>query len=661
MTRPATPPHRRKPGPGKGSKDKITVRHKPPKTASGTQPKRSRKKPAKTTRARSRQNANRGDRMLKLSQSIRAPWQRMRKLRRRPWLLIVLSMLIAIAIGFGAPQLVLSVQSWRSDLPRTDEVQQLLEQPTLHLEVTADGSTPETCVCFLPVEASDVPNHLKDALLAAEDRRFKTHRGIDLIGIMRAVRANLADTGVVQGGSTITQQLAKSLVGNDRSGSRKLRELVLAKRIEAGIDKTEILRLYLDRAFFGRGATGIEAAARAFFAKPARDLTLFEAAALVGRLPAPSGPSTAESLEDDAREVLERMIAAEVITQAEADAALAEGPQPGQLKPLSIDIRHYEAWVGRVLHRNGIRGTVQVSLAVNPRHQMAAQDVIADAIAQDQLDSTQEVALGAIAPDGRVTALVGGRAYGVSQFDRASLARRQPGSTVKPFTFLGALEQGWTPEQMIDDAPVQIDAWQPRNHDLRYMGELTLTDALKHSRNAATIRLAQDVGADKVADLFERFGLPMDRERPAFLLGAETTRLLDLANAYASLAAGGRRVASTGILGVLDPTGNVLMRAAPSPQDRIADPDAVAALTTMLHDAARGDGLAGKSGTSQKNRDAWFAGFSDEATAAVWVGRDDASPMPGTFGGGVSAQIWRNFLKTIGPPAESRAEVSQIP
>ncbi|NYS26034.1 transglycosylase domain-containing protein [Rhodobacteraceae bacterium 2376] len=640
-----TTTHRHKAGLGKAPPKANTSRNRPPSPP---------KSPCPRTRhnATSRSPDQRGHRSKTRNRpgDIRTIWQRLRKACRHPWRLLALGMLAAITLGTAGPQLILAAHGWRSDLPRSAEVQQFFEQPTLTLEIQDDGSFPQHCACFLPVDAQDVPAHLRNALLASEDRRFDTHQGIDLIGTLRALRANLAAARVVQGGSTITQQLAKSLTGNQRTRHRKIRELVLARRIEASIDKEEILRLYLDRAYFGRSATGIEAAARAFFSKPARALTLFEGAALVGRLPKPSGRSDQAALEADARRTLDRMVAAEMITRAEATAALAEGPQPGGLPPLSFNIRHYQDWVGRALHKQGLRGRFQVVLALDLRHQMAARGAIADAIAQGHLDADQEVALAAIAPDGRVTALIGGRDYRISQFDRASLARRQPGSTVKPFTFLTALEQGWSPEQFIDDAPILLDGWQPRNHDRLYMGKMTLSEALEHSRNAATVRLAKQVGISEVADLFERFGLPGTPARPAFLLGAEATGVLDVANAYAGLAADGRRIMSTGILGVLAPDGNVVLRRARQPQDQIASPHAVAALNTMLHAAAPWDGFAGKSGTSQKNRDAWFAGFSGQATAVVWVGRDDAGPMPGTFGGGISARIWRQFLEALEPP-----------
>lgn len=647
MSKAAARNHRREPGSGKKGSNSTNPR----KTAPDNDAAARRRKTRSRKQTAPRQNKTQPDRPTKRQ----APPQKRRSLKDRfqqnPWFRAASSIALAIAIGLIAPQLVLAAYGWRSDLPRTYEIHGFLRQPTLSMTVSADGSEPGDCVCFLPIVSADIPDHLREALLASEDRRFELHRGIDLIGTLRAALANLGAGRVVQGGSTVTQQLAKSLVGNQRTRDRKLRELVVARRIEAAIDKDEILRLYLDRAYFGRGATGIEAAARRFFGKQARDLTLFEAAALIGRLPAPSSDSSTAAHVDNARLVLERMVAAEMITPAQARAALSEGAQPGGLEPHSIDIRHYAAWVGRELRNAGVRGQVQVVLAVDLSHQMAAQSVVDDAITRNQLGPEQEVALAAIAPDGRVTALVGGRNYAISQFDRATQARRQPASAVKPFTFLTALEQGWSPEQLIDDAPIRINGWQPRNHDRLYMGEITLHTALQRSRNAATVRLAEKVGIDAVADTFERFGLPSDQERPAFLLGAEAIRLLDLAEVYASLAASGRRIASTGFLAILETDGNVVMRAPASSTNQIANPDTVATLNTMLDGAASGDGLAGKSGTSQRNRDAWFVGFSNQATAAVWVGRDDSGPMPGTYGGGVSARIWQAFLEAIKPPS----------
>ncbi len=531
--------------------------------------------------------------------------------------------------------------------------------------VAADGTdfASHGAVHDPPVDARRLPRELVDALLATEDRRFYSHFGVDPLGVLRAAWVNLRAGAIRQGASTLTQQLAKNLfLTPERDLERKLRELLLAFWLEASFEKDEILTIYLNRVYFGAGAYGVAAAARSWFGKPAERLGLYESAMLAGAVKAPSrynpaaNPARAAAR---ARLVLLNMVDAGLLTRERAEAAMANpvaarGPAAG-----GRGARYFADWaLDRAAGYAGpARADRTIRATLDRRLQRLAEAAVAEGLAESP--PGRQAALVAMGPDGAVRAMVGGRDYRASQFNRATQALRQPGSVFKPVVYLAALEAGWAPDDPVDDSPVSIGGWRPRNFDGRFRGPVPLRRALAESLNAATARLSEQVGRRRVLDLARRLGIvsPLS-PGPSLALGAGEATLLEMTAAYAAFANGGRPVEPRGIERVSARSGAgeaVLYRARPARRAPVAGRRSVAALDAMLREAARSGtgraagaavaGAAGKTGTSQNHRDAWFVGYAGGLVAGVWVGRDDARPMEGVTGGGVPAEIWAGFAR----------------
>ena len=508
---------------------------------------------------------------------------------------------------------------------------------------------------------SQMPAYLPNAFLAAEDRRFYSHHGLDLTGIARALRADVGARHVVQGGSTITQQVVRNIfLSPDQTLKRKVQEAILAWRIERVMSKTDILELYLNRIYFGDGAYGVDAAAKAYFGKPASRVSLAEAAVLASLPKAPSRLDPANEM-DDAIErskiILGEMRQDGWISAAAQAQAVAHPPGLAPEKPAEGDFGYVldlAASRARELAQNRAPDLV-VRLTVDPHLQSVAAQVVRDGVAEGRKLGATQAALVALAPDGAIRALVGGRDHRMSAFDRATQAMRQPGSAFKPFVYAAALEAGVRPSDMRVDAPVRYGGWSPVNYGGRFSGSVTVADALARSINTVAVRLAHQVGAPKVAELAQRFGLSMIPAKPdlSVALGAYEVDLLDLTSAYQVFQQDGRRVEPYLISTITNAHGDVLYQHPDAPPPQVFDPQKNRLMVSMMQGViAHGTGkkadigrpAAGKTGTSQNWRDAWFVGFTPDWIAGVWVGDDRSRPMAKVAGGELPSELWRRFM-----------------
>ncbi|MFL4999139.1 MAG: transglycosylase domain-containing protein [Xanthobacteraceae bacterium] len=512
------------------------------------------------------------------------------------------------------------------------------------------------------VALKDLPSYLPQAFLAIEDRRFYKHHGIDLSGIARAVVANVMRRNVSQGGSTLTQQLAKNLfLTQARTFDRKIQELVLALWLEHKFTKAEIFELYLNRIYFGAGAYGVEAAAQRYFGKSARQVTLAEAAMLAGLVKSPSRLSPArnpDGAERRAHVVLMAMVDAGFLSEKLAKAALAQ--EPRILKATAGGSVNYVAdWIMDVV--NDLIGRVEqdivVETSIDPALQTAAEKALIEELAHkgDKFAVGQGAIL-AMSPDGAVRALVGGRNYADSQFNRAIAAKRQPGSAFKPFVFLAALERGLTPDTIREDRPIAVKGWRPENYTREYFGPVTLTRALAHSLNTVAVRLVLEVGPKAVVRTAHRLGIASPLNPNASIaLGTSEVSVIELVSAFAPFANGGMAITPRVVEQVRSVGGKTLYRRVPESLGRIVDERHVAMMNVMMREtlasgtAHKADfsGLpaAGKTGTSQDFRDAWFIGYTSHLVTGVWLGNDDNSPTRKTTGGGLPVEIWSRFMK----------------
>ncbi|MBB3810704.1 transglycosylase domain-containing protein [Pseudochelatococcus contaminans] len=511
------------------------------------------------------------------------------------------------------------------------------------------------------VKLKDLPPYLPEAFIAIEDHRFYDHWGIDPQGVARALAANLTRGSVAQGGSTLTQQLAKNLfLTQDRTVSRKIQEAILSLWLEQNYTKGEILALYLNRVYFGAGAYGVEAAALRYFGKPAKDVTLAEAAMLAGLVQAPSrlaptrNPTAAQAR---AQVVLTRMAEQGFITEQQAKNALMTPAEA--VKPRGAGTANYAAdFVMDVLDDFiGAADTdIVVRTTIEPAMISAAERAITDIIAKKGTEAhVSQGALVALSNDGAIRALVGGRNYATSQFNRATAARRQPGSAFKPFVYLTALERGMTPSTVRVDEPVNFGGWQPRNFSRRYSGPMTLASALAQSTNTIVVKLAVELGPKAVAQTAQRLGITSPLTANATIaLGTSEVSALELTTAYTALANGGIGIVPWIIRDVKTVDGRLVYQRQPFDLGRVIDEANVSMMNYMLHQAVTsgsarrgalpGYEVAAKTGTTQETRDAWFVGYTSGLVTSVWLGNDDNSPMKNVTGGSLPAEAWHTFM-----------------
>jgi penicillin-binding protein 1A len=499
-----------------------------------------------------------------------------------------------------------------------------------------------------PVDASKLPKYVPGAFIAIEDRRFYSHWGVDPWGIMRAMAHNVMAGGVREGGSTITQQLAKNaFLDSDRTAGRKLREALIAFWLEAWLSKNEILSRYLSNVYFGDNVYGLRAASLHYFNVEPEQLSVSQAAMLAGLVKAPSKLAPTGNLrgaQDREKVVLGAMVAAGVLTKDQADVRLASV----RVRPVKElpDGTYFADWVLPEARdtQGDLSQETRVVTTLEPRLQKAAERAVRRAGLRQA-----QVAIVAMRPDGRVVAMVGGKDYKTSPFNRATQARRQPGSTFKLFVYLAALRDGMTPDSRVDDAPLTIDGWSPANADHHYRGSITLREAFAKSSNVAAVRLAQKVGPDAVVKAAQDLGVtsPLKAD-PSIALGTSGISLLELTSAYASVAGNSWPVTPHGLpdppQGWLDWLWDRKHHFGDDQHQMLLD----LLSATVKQGTARGAALStqvyGKTGTSQGSRDAIFVGFAGGLVTAVWVGRDDNQPLPGMAGGGLPAKVWRTFM-----------------
>ncbi|MXP42555.1 penicillin-binding protein [Altererythrobacter soli] len=511
-----------------------------------------------------------------------------------------------------------------------------------------------------PVDAAELPDHVVQPFLAIEDRRFFGHFGVDPQGLARAFLANLREGEVVEGGSTITQQLAKlSFLSPEQTIWRKLQEAVLAFWLEARLGKNEILSRYLSSVYFGDNVFGLRAAARHYFSREPEELSVEQAAMLAGLLKAPSTLAPTDNL-DGARE------RAAVVIAAMVDAGMLSKAEAEELPEVTLDVGGLPEVPSGSYFADWAFAQAEAALDDKyPAHTLTT--TLEDRLQREAVAAIRnvgtggaQVALVAMRRDGRVVAMVGGNSYERSPFNRATQALRQPGSTFKLFVYLAALREGYTPGTRVEDRPLRIGNWTPANYNDEYRGEITLREAFAVSSNVAAVRLAEEVGRDKVIAAARDLGMRGELERgPTMALGTSGVSLIDLVAAYAAVSAGRHPVRPHGL-----------------PRENVADgttamePRVRAQMLELLRAAvnegsARGARLStqafGKTGTSQDSRDAYFIGFSGDLITGVWIGHDDNRPMPGAQGGGVPAAIWRNFMTRALTPADEAPAPARAP
>lgn len=626
---------------------------KAPATKSASKKAASRKVAAKSKGAKS----GSGNKASRKKASPRKPPPRTPRSRR--WLRGL------IAASIWAVVILAGVIGWFAwDMPNPDDVL-ALETRRPAVTVTASDGTSLMKVGDLygaPVVLSNLPPHLPQALLATEDRRFYDHPGVDPFGILRALYANIVAGKVTQGGSTLTQQLAKNLfLSRDRTIRRKVQEALLAFWLEARTGKDGILELYLNRVYLGAGTYGVDAAARRYFGKAPKDLTLWQSAVLAGLPKAPSAlnPFRApERAATRAREVLNDMARAGFITQAEADAAKRNRVTTRPVDTAGAQTRWLAEWAfdraADIL--GGVDRDIIVETTLDSDAQRAAEQAAAEVAPAARAKGATELAFVAMRPDGAVVALLGGADRRTSAFNRAVHGKRQPGSAFKLFVYLAAFENGLTPDTPIDDRIAPIQGWSPRNAGAGNRGVVTLREGVARSINTVAVAAMETVGRDKVVGLARRLGITARlNPDPALALGVYEVSPMELAGAYATVAGGGfaatphvvRRIVSAD-------TGDVLYERPLARGPRVLSAETVAMANDVFGaGVAWGTGkaaalpdrpAAGKTGTTQDYRDAWFAGYVPGLTAIVWMGNDEGRPTDKVYGGLYPAQLWRAFM-----------------
>lgn len=612
------------------------------------------------------QGSSQNGRQTRRRTTATKPPKKKSPMRRFLWIVGILVFLIIAGAGCGF------IGATMSDLPEVANVKPAASSQIYDVHgnlITTVHATENR----LPVKLSQVPKDLQNAFIATEDNRFYSHHGVDPIGIMRAIWVNIAHDGVAEGGSTITQQLARNaFLTQDRTLKRKIMEAMLAIRIEQYYTKQEILEMYLNQIYFGQGAYGVQAAAHVYFGKNVQDLDLAQSAMLAGLPQSPNYYSPLTNYKaGKARHavVLGQMVKYDYIDQATADKAKDEdlGLREKSEAAHSDNNASYfiDYVISEIAEKYGDDAVYKDGLKIYTTIDMKAQDAAVQAMHNlpnfytDDKGLTQpQGALIAINPhNGYIVAMVGGR--GDDSFNRAVLAERQPGSAFKPFVYLAAIQDGMTPGTVMDDKKIEFNGWSPKNYEGTYSGQMTLRYALQHSVNTIAVQLADAVGMRKVLNLASSLGITtLDDSKDnnlAAALGGLTNGVkpIDMAVAYGTLANGGVKVKPVAITKIVDRNGQVVEENSTEEQ-RVVDPKYAYVITNMLESvmsggtgggASIGRPAAGKTGTTDESKDAWFVGYTPDLVAAVWMGDDyGIETLDGITGGTVPAVIWRDFM-----------------
>ena len=568
---------------------------------------------------------------------------------------VVASIWCALVLG-------VAVIFFAHDLPSIDTALSEFRKPVITL-LAANGKKIAKIgeVRGTIVQYKDLPVYLPQAIIATEDRRYFDHLGIDLVGIARAAIANIRAGRIIQGGSTLTQQAAKNLfLSPERTLKRKVQEILLALWLERNFTKHQIFTIYLNRVYLGAGTYGVEAASKKYFGKSATSINLYQSALIAGLLKAPSRLNPLINLKGAtkrAQQVLTNMVSAgylkegRVLTAKNPRFDLVRADESKRYGQYFIDwvVERLPSYVGPSA------GDITVKTTLDTHIQIIAEKKLEGILARyGESLKVSEGAFLVLAPNGAIRALVGGRSYAKSQFNRATQARRQPGSAFKPFVYLAGLEVGLSPDKILSDKPLKYGKWEPKNYNEKYFGTLTLSEALAVSSNSIAVQVAERAGVNKTISVARRLGVssPM-RADLSIALGSSEVTLLDLTTCYVPFANGGKGVWAHGIKEINDSEGNLLYRRRGSGVGQVVAEKHVRQMNKMLSGViTRGTGkkarinrpAAGKTGTSQEFRDAWFVGYTGNLIAGVWLGNDNRSPMKRVSGGSLPAGLWKSVM-----------------
>ncbi len=560
---------------------------------------------------------------------------------------------------WGCISIVLLIAFYSLDLPSTSKLTEHNKMPNIKIvneksELVANYG--EYYGSYLEYES--FPPDLIQAVLATEDRRFFEHFGIDLWGLFRATLVNIRAGKVVQGGSTITQQLAKiAFLTPERALKRKIQEMILALWFEAKFTKKEILTMYLNRVYLGGGNFGVDSAARSYFGKSARNLTLSESAVIAGLLRAPSrySPTSNPTLSAKrASQVLVNMadagfISLETAVKAEKELHIEnKKPYHGNLYFTDWVVEQLPEYIGNV------SSDITVVTTINLELQKNAEEAVNKVLAESLDLNVSQAALLSVANDGRILAMVGGKNYKSSQFNRVTQAMRQPGSAFKLFVYLAAFEKGYSPDSEMEDKPVEFGNWAPENYKEEYHGVMNFSEAFARSINSIAVQLGYEIGVESVVEMAQRLGITSKLMAiPSAVLGTNEVTLLEMVQAYNVMSNDGYLIKVYGIKQVTDADGNVLYERQQESPEPVVDINVVRSMNSMLidvveHGTARYAKLdrpaGGKTGTTQEYRDAWFIGFTPQITTGVWAGNDNYTPTKEVTGGKVPANIWKEYM-----------------
>ncbi len=567
----------------------------------------------------------------------------------------------------------LAVIAW--DLPDVNQAIAATKKPVVRV-LSSDGALLAFSgdIYAAPVDIAELSPTLPQAIIATEDRRFYNHFGIDPISIMRAAAVNIWSGGIRQGGSTITQQAAKNLfLKPERTFKRKAQETILALWLEAKFSKDQIFTIYLNRVYFGSGVYGVNAAAKYYFGVAAQNLRPLEAAMLAGMLKGPNkyNPITNPDLAmARAQQVLVNMVAAGYMNKTDANNVRAGRvrTQPSRQRRSNL-ARHFTDWVlGLAPDFITLDQDITVITTLDSKLQKKAEKTVAKWMGKNgpaMKANAEETAMLSIAPDGAVLAMVGGKNWRQNKFNHAVQASRQPGSAFKPVVFLAGLETGLNPGSIFSDEPITVDGWSPKNFNREYLGDITMSQALERSINTVAVKISEHAGREKVKNAARRLGISGRlTSTPSLALGVDGTTLLELTSAYGVFANGGFGIWPYAINEIKDSSGQTIYARSGSGLGRMVKPEHVKQMRSMLERVIigkKGTGkkarlgylAAGKTGTSQGYRDAWFIGFTPNLITGVWVGNDNSSPMKNVTGGSIPAQMWKDYMVMATEPANA--------